>query len=75
MDEWPQETSRTRLEVTFGPDGDKTLTVYSPNERTSIVSEITDTRRVWVQSVEHGTRDTVIPMTQVGTVVFERMTA
>ncbi len=72
-DEWPRETSRTRLEVTFGPTGDKSLTVYHPDERASIVREITDTGRLWVQSVEYGPRDTVIPMTQVGTVVFWRM--
>ncbi len=74
-DEWPQETSRTRLEVTFGGASPATkLTVYHPDERASIVREITDTGRLWVQSVEHGPRDTVIPMTQVGTVVFWRMT-
>ncbi len=95
-DEWPQETSRTKLEVTFGgamanaipevygsdgpviPVGGASpatkLTVYHPDERASIVREITDTGRIWVQSVEHGPRDTVIPMTQVGTVLFWRRT-
>ena len=76
-DDWPQETSRTRLEVSFGPTRGEALlaqTVYHPDERASIVREITDTGRLWVQSVEHGPRDTVIPMTQVGSVGFWRMT-
>ncbi len=73
-DEWPQETSRTRLEVTFGGASPPQLTVYHPDERAPIVREITETGRLWVQSVEHGPRDTVIPMTQVGTVAFWRMT-
>ena len=71
-DDCPTEISRTRLEVSF-TEPPHVLTVYHPSERASIVSEITETGRVWVQSVEDGPRDSLIPMSNVSTVVFWKM--
>jgi hypothetical protein len=74
MNDWPQEISRTKVEVTFSPTT-TFQTVYHPKERSSVVREITETGRLWVQSSQDGPRDTVIPMTQVMTVVFWQMEA
>jgi hypothetical protein len=67
-------TSRTRIRVTFAEPWDHQLEVWHPDDRQSIVNEITDARRLYCQSGQDGPRDTVIPMSNVATVVVERVT-
>ncbi len=67
-------TSRSRIELVFGPLGERNLVVWHPHDRIRIVNEITDTRRLYCQSGQDGPRDTVIPMSNVGTVVIEAVT-
>ncbi len=67
---WTQETSRIRLEIEFAAGPHRVTAWHTSNERQRIVTEITDTGRLWVQSTEHGPLDTVIPMSQVISVVM-----
>ncbi len=62
-------TSRSRIRVQFA--GPHHLVVWHPHDRIRIVNEITDTRRLFCQSGQDGPRDTVIPTSNVGTVVIE----
>lgn len=70
----PDPTSRSRIRIQFGRSGAYNLSVWHPETLDSIVREITETSRLWCQSGEHGPRDTVIPMSNVGTVMIEAVT-